>query len=54
MQRGRQRNLPYDADTDLQAVVLVTVTPTLLAVTSGLQAASVKELSDLRAGIKAE
>ena len=44
MQRSLQRNLPYDADKDLQAVVLVTLTPNLLAVTSSLQVASVKEL----------
>src|SRR3954470_9389724 len=31
MQRSLQRNLPYDADKDLQAVVLVTLTPNLLA-----------------------
>jgi tripartite-type tricarboxylate transporter receptor subunit TctC len=46
MQRSLQRNLPYDADKDLQAVVLVTLTPNLLAVTSSLTMTSVKELID--------
>jgi tripartite-type tricarboxylate transporter receptor subunit TctC len=46
MQRSLQRNLSYDADKDLQPVVLVTLTPNLLAVTSSLQVTSVKELID--------
>lgn len=44
IQRSLQRNLPYDAEKDLRAVVLVTLTPNLLAVTQSLQVASVKEL----------
>ncbi|HEV7800411.1 MAG TPA: tripartite tricarboxylate transporter substrate binding protein [Burkholderiales bacterium] len=46
IQRSLQRNLPYDADKDLRAVVLVTLTPNMLAVTQSLQATSVKELID--------
>ena len=46
IQRSLQRNLPYDADRDLRPVVLVTLTPNLLAVTLSLPATSVKELID--------
>ena len=46
IQRSLQRDLPYDADKDLRAVVLVTLTPNLLAVTPSLQVSSVKELID--------
>jgi tripartite-type tricarboxylate transporter receptor subunit TctC len=46
IQRSLQRNLPYDADRDLKPVVLVTLTPNLLAVTPSLPAANVKELID--------
>jgi len=46
IQRSLQRNLPYDADRDLKPVVLVTLTPNLLAVTLSLPATSVKELID--------
>lgn len=46
IQRSLQRDLPYDADKDLRAVVLVTLTPNLLAVTPSLPVTSVKELID--------
>ena len=46
IQRSLQRNLPYDADRDLRPVVLVTLTPNMLAVAPSLQAATVKELID--------
>ncbi|MDB5903953.1 MAG: extra-cytoplasmic solute receptor protein [Betaproteobacteria bacterium] len=46
IQRSLQRNLPYDADRDLKPVVLVTLTPNMLAVAPSLQASSVKELID--------
>lgn len=46
IQRSLQRNLPYDADKDLRAVVLVTLTPNMLAVTPALPATSVRELID--------
>jgi tripartite-type tricarboxylate transporter receptor subunit TctC len=46
IQRSLQRNLPYDADKDLKPVVLVTLTPNMLAVAQSLQVASVKELID--------
>ena len=46
IQRSLQRDLPYDADRDLKPVVLVTLTPNLLAVTLSLPATSVKELID--------
>ena len=46
IQRSLQRDLPYDADRDLRPVVLVTLTPNLLAVTLALPATSVKELID--------
>ena len=44
IQRSLQRNLPYDADRDLIPVVLVTLTPNMLAVTQSLPVTSVKEL----------
>ncbi|HYH42744.1 MAG TPA: tripartite tricarboxylate transporter substrate-binding protein [Burkholderiales bacterium] len=46
IQRSLQRNLPYDADRDLKPVVLVTLTPNMLAVAQSLQVTSVKELID--------
>jgi tripartite-type tricarboxylate transporter receptor subunit TctC len=46
IQRSLQRNLAYDADRDLKPVVLVTLTPNMLAVAPTLQASSVKELID--------
>jgi len=46
IQRSLQRDLPYDADRDLKPVVLVTLTPNLLAVTLSLPATTVKELID--------
>ncbi len=46
IQRSLQRNLPYDADRDLKPVVLVTLTPNMLAVAQSLQVASIKELID--------
>jgi tripartite-type tricarboxylate transporter receptor subunit TctC len=46
IQRSLQRNLPYDADRDLKPVVLVTLTPNMLAVAPSLPASSVKELID--------
>jgi len=46
IQRSLQRNLPYDADRDLRPVVLVTLTPNMLAVTLALPVMSVKELID--------
>ena len=46
IQRSLQRNLPYDPDRDLKPVVLVTLTPNMLAVTQSLQVTSVKELID--------
>jgi tripartite-type tricarboxylate transporter receptor subunit TctC len=46
IQRSLQRNLPYDADRDLKPVVLVTLTPNMLAVAPSLPAISVKELID--------
>ncbi len=46
IQRSLQRNLPYDADRDLRPVVLVTLTPNLLAVTTSLPTTSVKALID--------
>ncbi|MGZ8202852.1 MAG: Bug family tripartite tricarboxylate transporter substrate binding protein [Burkholderiales bacterium] len=44
IQRSLQRNLPYDADKDLKPVVLVTLTPNMLAVTPSLPVSTVKEL----------
>lgn len=44
IQRSLQRNLPYDADKDLKPVVLVTLTPNMLAIAPSLPVASVKEL----------
>ena len=46
IQRSLQRNLPYDPDRDLKPVVLVTLTPNMLAVANSLQVASVKDLID--------
>ena len=46
IQRSLQRNLPYDADRDLKPVVLVTLTPNMLAVAPSLPVTSVKELID--------
>jgi len=46
IQRSLQRNLPYDADRELKPVVLVTLTPNMLAVAQSLQVMSVKELVD--------
>ena len=46
IQRSLQRNLPYDPDKDLAPVVLVTLTPNMLAVTQTLPARSVQELVD--------
>ena len=46
IQRSLQRNLPYDADRDLRPIVLVTLTPNMLAVAPSLQATNVKELID--------
>ena len=44
IQRSLQRNLPYDPDKDLTPVVLVTLTPNMLAVTPGLPVKSVQDL----------
>jgi tripartite-type tricarboxylate transporter receptor subunit TctC len=44
IQRSLQRNLPYDPDRDLAPVVLVTLTPNMLAVTPGLPVKSVQDL----------
>jgi tripartite-type tricarboxylate transporter receptor subunit TctC len=44
IQRSLQRNLPYDPDKDLAPVVLVTLTPNMLAVTPGLPVRSVQDL----------
>ena len=46
IQRSLQRDLPYDPDRDLKPVVLVTLTPNMLAVTQSLPAKSVRELID--------
>jgi tripartite-type tricarboxylate transporter receptor subunit TctC len=46
IQRSLQRNLPYDADRELKPVVLVTLTPNMLAVAQSLQVTSVRELID--------
>ena len=47
IQPSLQRNLPYDPARDLKPVILVTLTPNMLAVAPSLQAANVKELIDL-------
>jgi tripartite-type tricarboxylate transporter receptor subunit TctC len=44
IQRSLQRNLPYDPDRDLAPVVLVTLTPNMLAVPPALPVKSVPEL----------
>ena len=44
IQRSLQKNLAYDPDKDLLPVVLVTLTPNMLAVTPSLPANNVKEL----------
>jgi tripartite-type tricarboxylate transporter receptor subunit TctC len=46
IQRSLSRHLPYDADKDLRPVVLVTLTPNMLALAPSLPVASVKELID--------
>lgn len=46
IQPSLQRNLPYNPERDLKPIVLVTLTPNMLAVAQSLQVASVKELID--------